>query len=151
MSVYETGNEPATLGIDDPCMRGNQAFAGRSSADDPISSHQRYGISDRTAAGAIPEVGTYYCDRGIRRGSFMERGHSPAAGAQNQGRNEGKQKVRTGPQLHGALLALAGARHGPCWGVASTGTYFKMRGKDAFGRDSQAGLHGDQEHYACCG
>jgi hypothetical protein len=41
-------------------------------------------------------------------------------------------------------------RHDAVLGVASHLTYFKMPGKNAFGRDSQAGLRGDQEHYACC-
>jgi hypothetical protein len=27
-------------------------------------------------------------------------------------------------------------------------TYFKMRGKNAFGRDCRAGVRGDKEHYA---
>jgi hypothetical protein len=35
------------------------------------------------------------------------------------------------------------------WGSAPTGTHFKMRGKNAFGRDTRAYLHSDQEHYAC--
>jgi hypothetical protein len=29
-------------------------------------------------------------------------------------------------------------------------TYFKLRRKNAFGRDSQAGVQSDQEHYGWC-
>ena len=34
------------------------------------------------------------------------------------------------------------------WGSAPTGTHFKMRGKNAIGRDFRRYLDRDQEHYA---
>jgi hypothetical protein len=46
-----------------------------------------------------------------------------------------------------ALLALVGDAARGAVGVSLTWTYFKLRGKSAFSRDTQEGLHGDQEHY----
>ncbi|HEX7336181.1 MAG TPA: hypothetical protein VF252_03145 [Gemmatimonadales bacterium] len=46
-----------------------------------------------------------------------------------------------------ALLALAGTRQ-LAVGASPTETCFKLRGRGAFGRDTQAGKSGDKEHYA---